>query len=236
MGEIWIFRHVDCEGPGYLAEVLHAAGVPWRLIAIDKDQPVPGDLTGALGLVFMGGPMSVNDPLPWIDAECRLIQEAVARDLPVLGHCLGGQLISKALGGTVRANPEREIGWHEVTCQREAATAAAWLTDIPDRFLAYHWHGETFSIPDGATPILASARCPRQGFVTGRTLALQCHIEMTAPMVREWAHRYRDELSDDAPGVQDEAGMVCDLDGRIAALQAVARRLYQRWLGSVDTM
>ena len=106
-----IFRHAPVEGPGYFAIFLEQHGIPWRLIAIDAGETVPVTVDGFSGLCFMGGPMSVNDPLPWIEPVCALIRNAVARDVPVVGHCLGGQLMSKALGGEVTRNPVREIGW-----------------------------------------------------------------------------------------------------------------------------
>ena len=114
MKPIAIFRHAAAEGPGYLAEFLDTQQIPWRLIAIDAGNAVPRSAEAYSGLVFMGGPMSVNDDLPWIPPVLALIREAVATDIPVLGHCLGGQLISKALGGTVSRNPVKEIGWGEV--------------------------------------------------------------------------------------------------------------------------
>ena len=104
MKPLTIFRHIACEGPGYLDRVLKRCSIPYRLVRIDLNEAVPRDLEETSGLVFMGGPMSVNDPLPWISQELELIQAAQACGLPVLGHCLGGQLISKALGGTVSAN------------------------------------------------------------------------------------------------------------------------------------
>ena len=112
MRPLTIFRHIACEGPAYLAEVLDHHAVPWRLVKIDAGEPVPDTLDDCSGLVFMGGPMSVNDPLPWIEQELALIRRAQAGNMPVLGHCLGGQLICKALGGTISANPVKEIGWH----------------------------------------------------------------------------------------------------------------------------
>ena len=124
MKPIAIFRHAAPEGPGYLAEFLDERQIPWQLIAIDAGDAVPSDINAFSGLVFMGGPMSANDELPWIAHELALIRDAVARDIPVLGHCLGGQLISKALGGTVSRNPVKEIGWGEVTVVGNEAAVA----------------------------------------------------------------------------------------------------------------
>ena len=229
MKPLYIFRHIECEGPGYLGEVLTRFAVPSRLIAIDRHDPVPAGIDDCSGLVFMGGPMSVNDPLPWIDQELELIRRAHAQGLPVLGHCLGGQLISKALGGTVSANPVREIGWHPVR-KLSNQSAQSWLGELPSRMELFHWHGETFSLPDHAEVILESDHCARQAFATGNTLALQCHVEMTAPMVREWAVLYRQELNDPSPAVQSAAAMTENLAGKITAAQQVADRLYRRWL------
>ena len=192
MKPIYIFRHIACEGPGYLGDFLERRDVPHRLIAIDQGLCVPPDLSGASALVFMGGPMSVNDPLSWITDELRLIRQAHERNMPVLGHCLGGQLIAKAMGARVSANGVKEIGWHPV---EKTDAAPPWLAELPACFEVFHWHGETFDLPEGATPLLRSAWCENQAFTFGSLLALQCHVEMTAPMVREWADLYREALS-----------------------------------------
>ena len=229
MKPLYIFRHIECEGPGFLGEVLARLEIPSQVIAIDRNDPVPASVDGCSGLVLMGGPMSVNDPLPWIDQELELIRQAHARNQPVLGHCLGGQLISKALGGTVSANPVREIGWHSVTKLRNDC-AEDWMRELPAQMELFHWHGETFSVPDGAEVLLESAYCARQAFASGNTLALQCHVEVTAPMVREWASLYHRELEEPSPAIQSIDAMTQDLDARISTLQGIAERLYRRWL------
>ena len=229
MKEILITRHEPHEGPGYLANYLDRHGLPHRLIRIDQDDPIPTSIDGHSGLVLMGGPMSVNDPLPWIPRLTKLIQQAVAADLPVLGHCLGGQLISKALGGVITKSPVKEIGWLNVKLVNDPG-ARHWLDGLPGEFEVFHWHGETFSIPAGATRILASRDCANQAFVIGKTLALQCHVEMTAGMVREWASAGADELAPSCATVQDAQTMTADLDARVQRLQAVADRIYDRWI------
>lgn len=229
MRPLTIFRHIACEGPAYLAEVLDRHAVPWRLVRIDEDEPVPDTLDDCSGLVFMGGPMSVNDPLPWIEQELALIRRAQAENMPVLGHCLGGQLICKALGGITSANPVKEIGWHRVgKCNTPAAEK--WLAGLPGETTLFHWHGETFSIPDGAEVILESEHCAHQAFATGNTLALQCHVEMMPPMVAEWAALYAHELQETSTTVQSAEQMTADLSARIAEAQQVADVIYERWL------
>jgi GMP synthase-like glutamine amidotransferase len=229
MKPLYIFRHIECEGPGYLGEVLSRVSVPSKIIAIDRGDPIPAGIDGCSGLVFMGGPMSVNDSLPWITQELELIRRAHAQGMPVLGHCLGGQLISKALGGSVNANPVREIGWHTVR-KLHNETTESWLGGLPSRMELFHWHGETFSVPDHAEVMLESDHCARQAFASGNTLALQCHVEMTAPMVREWASLYRHELDAPSPAVQSAETMMENLAERIAGAQQIADRLYLRWL------
>ena len=234
MKPLYIFRHIDCEGPGYLAEVLMRAGITWELIAVDAGEPVPVSVDGCSGLVFMGGPMSVNDDLAWIGQELALIQAAQHARLPVLGHCLGGQLISKALGGRITANPVKEIGWHPVR-QSGNNMAKTWLAGLPEEMTLFHWHGETFSIPAGAEVILENATCPHQAFAIGNTLALQCHVEMQAPMVSTWTALYEDEIRVSSATVQSAESMTEDLAARIEAAQVVADTLYERWLDRLTT-
>lgn len=232
MPTVRVFRHHPQEGPGLLEEVFAHHGLTLELVCVDQGQPVPADFDDLAGLVFMGGPMSVNDPLPWIAAELRLIRDAVGAGVPVLGHCLGGQLISRALGGHVTRHHAPEIGWFEVERVDSAATRA-WRDGLPARFTAFHWHGETFSLPPGAALLLRGDHCPHQAFAVGSaTLALQCHVEMTAAMVEAWAAG-PDAPAVATPTVQPQAELVRDLAPRVAALQAVALGLYAPWLAAV---
>jgi GMP synthase-like glutamine amidotransferase len=229
--EILIFRHFPTEGPGYFARFLDQQGIPHRTIKIDEGEPVPKSIDDIPGLVFMGGPMSVNDRLPWIPKALHLIREAVAADVPVLGHCLGGQLLSKALGGKVRRNRAREFGWLPVTAVDSPLTGA-WLDGLPPQFEVFHWHGETFSIPSGATLIARSRYCRNQAFVIGKSLGLQCHIEMTPALVRNWARAGANEIAHALPAasVQRPKQMLINLPQRSACLNRIADVLYSRWI------
>jgi GMP synthase-like glutamine amidotransferase len=229
MKPIAIFRHSPTEGPGYFASYLDARGIPWELVDAAGGAPIPDDPRAFAGLTFMGGPMSVNDDLPWIAPELELIRRAVDAGVPCLGHCLGGQLMSKALGGAVTRNRVKEIGWGTV----EAVTgpeAERWLGSLRE-FLAFHWHGETFTIPAGATRILANEHCANQAFVLGPHLGMQTHVEMTPDMIRAWYADAGDEVTPHAgPSVQTVQEATERLDERVRSLNAVAARLYDRWV------
>jgi GMP synthase-like glutamine amidotransferase len=234
MKPIAIFRHAPSEGPGHLANFLDSRSQPWQLIAVDAGERVPDSPQGYAGLVFMGGPMSVNDDLPWIAPTLNLIRQAVAADIPVLGHCLGGQLIAKALGGVVGPNPVKEIGWGAVRVL-ESPQARQWFGDI-QTFQAFHWHGETFSLPPGAVCILASAHCDNQAYAIGKHLGMQCHVEMTRAMIDLWCKVGADEISaaSASPAVQTPAQMMAAADALLAPLNQVAEALYARWLQGIS--
>jgi GMP synthase-like glutamine amidotransferase len=234
MKPIAIFRHAETEGPGYFALFLDQHAIPWQLIRIDAGEAVPQDASAFSGLVFMGGPMSVNDELPWIPKVLALIRDAYAKDIPLLGHCLGGQLMSKALGGAVTKNPVKEIGWGPVSVA-DNATAHEWFGDIR-QFDAFHWHGETFSLPPGATLLLSSAHCANQAFAIGKHLGMQCHVEMTSEMIAAWCEAGADEIlaGRDSPAVQPVIGMQRQTVISLPRLREVATRLYAKWLAGLS--
>ena len=208
--------------------------MPWTLLAMDSGDAVPKDARGFSGLAFMGGPMSVNDDLPWIAPLLELIRRAARDDVPTLGHCLGGQLISKALGGAVTRNRIPEIGWGAVQVE-DNGVARQWFGDAAG-FESFHWHGETFTIPLGATRVLSNAHCANQGFALGKHLGLQCHIEMTEEMVQVWCRDGRKEIDAGAASaaVQQPEEIERDLAARIDRLHQIAVRAYDRWLDGLS--
>lgn len=228
MKPVAIFRHSPTEGPGYFGDYLDARSVPWKLIALDAGDPVPAGPGDYAGLVFMGGPMSVNDDLPWIPKVLELIRKAAAENVPTLGHCLGGQLISKALGGAVTRNPIKEIGWGAVKVE-DNPIARKWFGDIRS-FETFQWHGETFSLPPNATRLMSSSYCSNQGFAIGPHLGMQCHVEMTERMIDNWCRDGKDEIAANrGPSVQTEAEMKADAQRKLDELHGVAARLYDVW-------
>jgi len=204
--------------------------MPWQLVALDSGERVPRDARKYSGLVFMGGPMSVNDDLPWIAPALELARDAVRKDVPLLGHCLGGQLISRALGGKVGAAPVKEIGWGDVRVA-DNEVAREWLGDVQS-FLSFHWHGETFSIPPGATRVMENPHCANQGFAIGRHFGMQCHVEMTEELVKSWLSTGSEEIaaSRRSPAVQEPDEITRELAPRLDALHEVANRIYDRWI------
>lgn len=230
MKPVAIIRHSLTEGPGHFATFLEHNSLPWELIRIDAGDSLPMAPDRFSGLCLMGGPMSVNDELPWIPPLLDLIRQTMASNRPVIGHCLGGQLMSKALGGRVTRNAAKEIGWHPVSIV-QSPDAQQWFGDMTG-FESFHWHGETFSIPAGATRILQSVACTNQAFVLGKHLGMQCHVEMSAEMIREWCRSGAGEI--EACGtqatVQRPEQMEVDIEARLKALNKAAERLYTHWI------
>ena len=227
-----ILRFSQTEGPGYLGNFLTGKGILWTQINIDAGDDLPDDINGFSGLVLMGGPMSVNDELPWIPDVLNLIRQAVENNIPVLGHCLGGQLMSKALCGSITQNPVKEIGWGGVSKVGQNP-APEWVGDLPASFEVFQWHGETFSIPPGAERLLESAFCANQAFLLDNIhLGLQCHIEMTAPMIESWCAVGADEIesASASPAVQQPAAMQENMSSRLIELHHVADVLYSKWI------
>jgi GMP synthase-like glutamine amidotransferase len=216
------FRHVPFEDAGMIATVLQGHGTSVEYADLYLPGVTPPETTAFDGLVFMGGPMSVNDPLPYLQWEMRTISSALERGQPVLGICLGAQLIAKAMGARVYRNTEKEIGFFEVQFAREAQDDPL-FSGLKDETV-FHWHGETFDLPAGAVLLGSSARCRNQAFRIGeRTYGMQFHLEVTPAMIADWC-------------AQDEnSGDVQELDGTIDAfhnsvvLRGLAEKVFSRW-------
>ena len=230
MKPVIIFRFLAHEGPGYLGDFLTSNNIEWQLIKVDEGEPLPASMLAYSGMVLMGGSMSVNDDLPWIAPLLGLIGDARDNDIPLLGHCLGGQLMSKAFGAEITKNPIKEIGWGEVTVSKNE-TAKNWFDNI-ETFNAFHWHGETFSLPQGAIHLLASPYCQNQAWSISKHLAFQTHIEMSAEMVQKWCEEGAQELNESAasPAVQQADAMQQELPLHVFFLQKVAKQVYTQWI------
>lgn len=190
-------QHVPFEGPAAIADWSCERGHPLTTTKAYDGEPYPGP--GELDLlVVMGGPMSVRDVAahPWIPSEIRLIEACIRLEKPVLGVCLGAQLMASALGAPVYPAPEKEIGWYPVRLTREAREQTL-LAGAPDVFVPLHWHGETFDLPAGCTRLAGTAVCPNQAFqLAGTALAMQFHLESTEASVRALVAACADEITE----------------------------------------
>ena len=176
-------------------------------------------------LVVMGGPMNVDehDAYPWLVSEKQLIREAIDRRVPVLGVCLGAQLAAEVLGARVTRTRHREIGWFPISLT-DSGRRLALLADLPDRFLAFHWHGDTFDVPPGALRLAESEACANQAFqYEDHVLGLQFHLDYSARSIRKMIEHCEAELVD-GPFVQSAAELLARPD-RIDATE--------RWLNQV---
>ena len=199
---------------------------------LDEGEPLP-DWRDFAAIVAMGGPMSVNDEeeLPWLGAEKALIAEAVRAGLPFFGACLGVQLLAVSLGAEVAPGPAPEVGILPVFLT-EAAASDPVFADLPPELLTLQWHGDTFSLPDGAVLLASSPAYPNQAFRWGRSAyGVQFHLELSREMAAEWAQvpSYADALAR-VLGPGSATALVDELAGSAEALQADGRRMFERWL------
>lgn len=198
-------QHVHFEGPGFIAHWAESAGHLFAITHLYAGQPLP-DCGQFDLLVIMGGPMGVNDEKQynWLRPEKELIINTLKSGKKVLGVCLGAQLIAQALGAKVFANAHKEIGWYSIELTSQAQGQHP-VRRIPKEINAFHWHGDTFTLPSGATHLMRSQACENQAFVfNNQALALQFHIEITPEAVAEMIENGRHELTP-APWVMTEA-------------------------------
>jgi GMP synthase-like glutamine amidotransferase len=217
------FRHVPFEGIGSIAPLLEARGITCDYADLYREGATDPDIAAYAGLIFMGGPMSANDPLPYLDRERALIRQAAGREQPILGICLGSQLIARSLGGGVHRNPEKEIGWFDLHFT-EAAADDALFGRIPGPETVFHWHSDTWELPPGAVLLAWSKACRNQAFRSGSNIyGLQFHLEITPAMIDEW-------------GLQEEnCGDVRELDAPLdphcngERLGELSKLVFGRW-------
>lgn len=196
--KVHIFQHASFEGPGSIDLWLHARQAHVTTTRFYEHDALP-TLHEIDLLIIMGGPMSVNDEaaLPWLRDEKRFIAEAIAAGKAVLGICLGAQLLASALGARVYPALQKEIGWFDIVARPQGVAGNDQkLFQFPETTRVFHWHGETFTLPDGGFRLAGSAACALQAFQYGsRVIGLQCHLETTPADAEALLTHRREELA-----------------------------------------
>lgn len=182
-----VIQHVEAEGPGTLGEFLRSAGASLSTVRLHAGDALPQDPCVCDAVVSMGGPMNVYDEerYPFLRDETEFLRTAVHADVPVVGICLGAQMIAKACGARVVRSPEKEVGWSSVSLTEEG-TRDALFRGLPREFTVLQWHEDMFEIPPGASLLATSAACPHQAFRFRNAWGVQFHVEATRPMIADW--------------------------------------------------
>ena len=222
-------QHVAQEPPGAVAEAVRGAGLPMEVVRIDRGQAVPGSAEALSALVVMGGPMSVPhiDRTPHLKAEKRLVEAALERAIPVLGICLGSQLLAAALGARVERGPGLEVGWLPVALE-PAARGDPLLGALPAELVALHWHGDVFDLPRGATSLARSSLTRCQAFRLGTAWGILFHLEADEAQIEAMAGAFPEDL--------EEAGLTEDqlragTRRHLAGARRLGRGVFERWAG-----
>lgn len=190
---VLILKNIPSEGPGTIGDFLSENHIHWRVVELDREE-IP-DTMDFDTLVMLGGPMSVNDDISYIRTEEGLVREFITKGRRILGICLGAQIMAKALGARVYVGPQKEIGWYDIELTEDGIRDPLMKTlathpkvgDFWRRFKVFHWHGETFDIPEGGVRIAMSEIYPNQAFRYGNNAyAFQFHIEVSKGMIYEW--------------------------------------------------
>lgn len=225
---IHVLQHVPFEGPARIGAWAAAAGHCLTSTRLDLGEPLP-EIEALDWLLVMGGPMNVDEHerYPWLAAEKAFLGRVVAAGKTVIGVCLGGQLIAAVLGARVSRAAEKEIGWFPLRLTPQARELAL-FDGLPERFTAFHWHGDTFAIPAGAVHLAESAACPNQAFLyQERVLGLQFHLEATPESIAGLLAHCADEL---VPGryVQTAEQMQAGIERRCEEINRILCRILDR--------
>ncbi|MFZ5833382.1 MAG: type 1 glutamine amidotransferase [Planctomycetota bacterium] len=230
--EVLVLRHEPHVPLGSLHDEFNAAGVAYRYVDLFDEAPARLPLHEAAGLVILGGTMNVDqtERFPFLAEELDWIREAIDRRVPTLGICLGAQLMAKALGQPVRHHSRKEIGWYRVELLPATSDDPLFAGSAPCETV-FQWHGDTFDLPDGALHLAKTDGCASQAFRAGKAAwAVQFHVEMTAPLLREWLadDGFRAELTT-LPYI-DPAQILAEMSAKLPQMQAFSHQLLSRFV------
>jgi GMP synthase-like glutamine amidotransferase len=234
MKPVLVLQHLSSDGPAYLATWMQRHQVPFVVRNTDAGEAYPEHMDAYSALAVLGGEMSANDTLPSLRRAELLILDAMARGRPVIGHCLGGQLMARALGVRVVPSLAPEVGWHPMTLQAHPLVRHWFGTG--ELGPVFQWHEEAFELPVGATLLAGSAACAHQAFAIGPHLAMQFHVEVDAEKLCRWSMldslAYR-ALQQRHATVHSGSAMRQAMAVHLPDQQALADRVYSHWLADV---
>lgn len=231
--KILVFQHVPYEPLGTLDPLLKEAGFRIRYVNFGRDPKTRPTLDNYAALIVLGGPMNSDqiDTYPNLITEVEIIREAVARDMSVLGICLGAQLLAKALGGSVRRNAVREIGWYDVDVTAEGLADPV-LSTFAKQQQVFQWHEDGIELPPGTVHLASSPASPVQAFRHGEhAYGFQFHLEADGPLIDRWltVPDHEAALNVDEDNV-DPAAVRKQTRESIDALQDLSRKTFSRWI------
>jgi GMP synthase (glutamine-hydrolysing) len=237
--KILVFQHVPFEPLGTLDPILKESGFRIRYVNFGRKPEHSPSLEGYAGLIILGGPMNVDDVAnyPNLANEVTLIQEALDRDISILGICLGAQLLAKALGGTVQRGPVREIGWYDVDVTEEGQCDPV-LSAFGARNEVFQWHEDNIELPSDVVHLASSPVCPTQAFRYGEhSYGFQFHLEVDQPIVERWLPELvnDDELHDEH-NIIDTEQIRTQMVHSMETLKVLSRRTFSRWIERFDLM
>lgn len=233
MTKVWVLQHVNCETLGNITDALQALGIRHEYVRTSKGEPVPKEMGDGAGLIVMGGPMGVyeQNACPFLADEIRLIEKALSAQKPILGVCLGSQLLAATLGAAVTKGEKKEIGWYQVSLEDSCKTDRLW-SGIESPFTAYHWHGDIFDLPQGAVSLASSALTRHQAFRYSRNAyGFLFHMEVTPAMIRDMVENFTDELRE---GKVDGTEILDRTADYLPRLHTIGRLVFQRWTSLVE--
>ncbi|MBN8885523.1 MAG: gamma-glutamyl-gamma-aminobutyrate hydrolase family protein [Rudaea sp.] len=238
MSRILVFQHVAAEPLGTLDPLIRRRGHRVKFVNFERQPEAKPRLDRYKGLIVLGGPMNVEDRAQraHLQTEIDVIGEAVAQGKPVLGICLGAQLLAHVLGGEVRRHRVSEIGWYDLATT-DAGRGDPVFAPLGEASPIFQWHGYTFDLPAGATHLARTATCENQAFRHGtNAYGFQFHLEMDKPLIERWLNlpSYRDELI--AAGLGRDAETIrADTFARIDAMQGKAHEVFNNFLDLIGT-